>query len=425
MTLGQLKLDLQPANLTAEARRLWQKWSRRLRRDERRVVTLEPSGAVRGRVLHSYVLEPFLLPDPSAIPYSHTHFWESWTIAETWRALGYRVDCVAWTNNEFVPAYDYEVIIDVRTNLERWAPLQPAALKVLHIDTGHHSYNNPAQACRHRLLVERSGAGALQSHKMLPANRGIEVADCGTVLGNGFTQGTYAFAGKPLLYVPVSVPFVYDWPAAKDFDAVRRRFLWFGSGGLVHKGLDLVLEAFAGLPGFELTVCGPIRRERDFERTYFRELYQTPNIRVHGWVDVAPASFAPLADRHLGLLYPSCCEGGGASVLTCMHAGLIPLVNHEVSVDVDATNGVPLARVDVASLRDAVRALAERPASELTDLARGAWRQARAHHSQEIFRAAYERAARQLIDGSWRQVAPPAPLDPRELSLDIATCRMT
>jgi hypothetical protein len=48
---------------------------------------------------------------------------------------------------------------------------------------------------------------------------------------------------------------------------------------MVHKGLDLVLEAFADMPEYHLTVCGPIQKEQDFERAYYRELYQVPNIR--------------------------------------------------------------------------------------------------------------------------------------------------
>ena len=70
------------------------------------------------------------------------------------------------------------------------------------------------------------------------------------------------------------------WPDQKDFDRCRNSFLWFGSNALVHKGLDRVLEAFAEMPEYHLTVCGPIHEERDFLATYHRELFDTPNIRM-------------------------------------------------------------------------------------------------------------------------------------------------
>lgn len=416
--LGQLLLDLSPGNLRSEARRLYGKYRRKLRGADRQVVRLPARGERRGSLLFSYIVDPFLLEDAARIPYSHTHFWESYTIAHTWAALGYEVDCVSWTNAAFLPRQSYDVVIDVRTNLERWAPLLPAALKVLHADTAHYSFHNPAQQLRLESLARRRGT-AVMDHKRLPENRAIEVADAAVVLGNRFTQGTYAFAGKPILHVPVSVPFTYPWTAGKDFAAVRRRYLWFGSGGLVHKGLDLALEAFAGLPDHELWVCGPIRRERDFERTYFRELYRTPNIRTLGWVDVAPPSFLALARSCLGLVYPSCSEGGGSSVYTCMHAGLLPLVNFEVSVDVDGSFGVPLPRVDPESIRSAVRELSARPPAELEAMARAAREQALRTSSKELFAASYRQAAAALIDGSFRRLAPPPPLDGRELSADL------
>lgn len=413
--LGQLLLDLSPASLRSEARRLRAKYGRKLRGTDRRVVRLPAQGERRGAVLFSYIVDPFLLGDPARIPYSHTHFWESYTIAHSWAALGYEVDCVSWTNHDFMPQQDYDVVIDVRTNLERWAPLLPGALKVLHADTAHYSFHNPAQQRRFEDLARRRGS-AVMVHKRLPENRAAEVADAIVVLGNRFTQGTYAFAGKPVLHVPVSVPFAYPWAPGKDFAAVRRRYLWFGSGGLVHKGLDLTLEAFAGLPDHELIVCGPIRRERDFERAYFRELYRTPNIRTLGWVDVAPESFLALARTCLGLVYPSCSEGGGSSVYTCMHAGLLPLVNFEVSVDVGPSFGVLLERVDPESIRAAVRSLSSRPPAELEAMARAAREQAGRVSSKDLFAARYREAARSLLDGGFRRLPPPSPLDPRELS---------
>ncbi len=395
MSIKYLLHNLEPSFVAGEIRRVAAKLSRRARRVEERTATLEPVGEVRGHVLFSYIIDPFLLPPGEEPPYTHTHFWETLTMARAFVDLGYRLDAVSWTNDRFVPERDYDFVVDVRLNLERWAPLLPAeTVKILHIDTSHHSFNNPAQEARRRALEERRGV-TLKPVKMLPENRAIESADLATVLGNEFTQETYAFAGKPLHRIPISVPFTYPWQE-KDFDAVRRRFLWFGSGGLVHKGLDLTLEAFAGMPDFHLTVCGPVRRERDFEREYFRELYETPNIRTLGWIDVGGPEFLRMARRTLGLVYPSCAEGGGGSALTCMHAGLVPVINREVSVDLDPGYGVELAECSIPKIRETVRELAERPARELEEMARGAWSFARARHTKETFQAGYRAFAEDL-----------------------------
>lgn len=391
-----------PQFLTGEIRRIATKWWRRARQVEYRVATLEAQGECRGEVLFSYILDPFLLPPGAAVPYSHTHFWESATMARTFQQLGFRVDAISWTNHRFVPQKSYDFVIDVRLNLERLAPQLSAAIKVLHIDTAHHSFHNPAQEQRLLELTARRGV-VIAPQKMLPKNRAIEVADLATVLGNEFTQETYAFAGKPQFRIPISVPFTYPWPEEKDFAAVRRRFLWFGSGGLVHKGLDLALEAFAAMPEYHLTVCGPVRREKDFERAYRRELYETANIDTLGWVDVGAPRFREIADGCLGLVYPSCSEGGGGSALTCMHAGLIPVVNREVSIDMPPACGVSLPGCSVSQIQEAVRELSERPVTELRHMARGGWEFVRKHHTKDTFRAGYRRFVEGLVAGNWRE----------------------
>ena len=44
--------------------------------------------------------------------------------------------------------------------------------------------------------------------------------------------------------------------------------LCFGSGGFVHEGIHLVLDALAGLPDHELLLCGPLHLEPRFVRTF-------------------------------------------------------------------------------------------------------------------------------------------------------------
>ena len=125
-----------------------------------------------------------------------------------------------------------------------------------------------------------------------------------------------------------------------------------------------------------------------------------------GWVDRSETGIRALKTllffiiarvvETLGLVYPSCAEGGGGSALTCMHAGLVPVINREVSVDLDPGYGVELTECSIPRIRETVRELAERPASELEEMARGAWSFARARHTQETFQAGYRAFAERL-----------------------------
>lgn len=388
---------LGPGNVSSELRRVASKVVRKVTKPDLRTVTLPARGERRGRALVSYIIDGLLTPPDRPLPHGHTHYWESRQIALTFAELGFETDVIHWTNDRFAPRGGYDAFLDVRVNLERLAPLVgDGCLKIQHLETAHYRFHNPAQLRRLEQLEKRRGF-RIRPQKLIEENRAIETADCAVTVGNDFTAGTYAYAGRPIHRVPISAPFLYDSPENRDFQAARRRFIWFGSGGLVHKGLDLVLDAFAGLPDHELVVCGPIERERDFAAAYARELYATPNIRTMGWVDVATEAFRRLLDSTLAAVYPSCSEGGGGAVITLQHGGLIPLVTPEASVDVgDFGRNLP-TDPSVDAIRDAVVALSDTPIPTLREMSLAAWEQARAVHTRERFAATYREVVAKLV----------------------------
>ena len=58
---------------------------------------------------------------------------------------------------------------------------------------------------------------------------------------------------------------VDNFPKNKNFESSRKHFLWFGGGGAILKGLDLVVETFASLPHLQLSIIGPSAYEKEFE----------------------------------------------------------------------------------------------------------------------------------------------------------------
>lgn len=356
----------------------------------KKVVSLNPEGTVRGYVLLSYVIEPFLLKEGEKINSGHTHHWESFQIAKTFLKHHYAVDVVSYLNRTFVPKRKYDYFISARTNLERIAKyLDDKCVKVAHLDTSHWVYNNLAAQNRVSSLLDRRGV-VVSGGKFVEENWAIEAADLATILGNEFTIGTYAYSGKEIHRIPISAPCTYPWDSAKDFDACRKSYIWFGSSGFVHKGLDIVLEAFAKMPDYTLYVCGPFEQERRFLEAFHKELFETPNIRPVGWVDVESKQFLEIARSCVGLVYPSCSEGGGGSAISCMHAGIIPVLSREASVDLYEDYGVLLADSSENSIRDAVESLSSLPCGELRRMAYNAWEFANRNHTREHFAHHYE-----------------------------------
>lgn len=393
-----MRRKLTPRRIVREARRVLRKLGRRVAGTDRRVVRLTPPGPLRGSAIVSFVIDPFLLAPGREPDLAHTHDWESREMARALVELGYQVDALHWTNTTWQPdpACRYDLLLDVRLNLERLAPQLPdSCLRLFHAETAHRSVHDAAQLARHAALEQRRGI-RLAPNRLLEANRAVETADAMTYLGNEFTRASYAFADKPSWRVPISNPLTYPFPT-RTWERARRRFLWFGSGGLVHKGLDLVLEAFAAMPDLELVVAGPVENERAFEAAFARELYGTPSIEAVGWLDVSSPRFREVTAGCAAVIYPSCSEGGGGSVITCMHAGLIPVLTASSSVDLDPRYGRLIEAGDVASVQRAARELATLPAETLESMARAAWEHARATHTRASFARDWRAALAEIL----------------------------
>lgn len=367
-------------------------------RDVRRHATVPAEGARHGDVLLSYILEPFVRQRVREWDH-HTNSWESAAIASTFAKLGFDVDVIYYRNRTFVPRKSYDVFIDSRHNMERLHSRFPNAIKIQHLDTTSMLFHNLGETRRLYELQMRRGV-TLQPRRVEFPNRGLDFAHCGTVIGNAFTAGTWQWANKPIYRLPLPSRVTFEFPEAKRFDAARRKFLWLGTGGAVHKGLDLVLEAFSRLPHLELTVCGPVESELDFVAAYRRELYETPNITLKGWVDVAGEEFRRLCDEAGAIVYASCADAQAGSVVTAMHAGLVPIVSVETGVDVEPF-GVELRTSTISEIVEAVERVAAFSAHELEERARATWAAARSTMTRERYVETYRSIATDILSRDW------------------------
>jgi len=368
-----------------------------------KTVSLEPEKQTQGTVLLSYHIKPFLLKSDEPIPNSHTSQWRCLQIARTFLDLGYSVDVIDSHNHVFQPKKPYVLFVGHRINFDRIAGLLNSdCIKIAHLDTAHWVYNNYSTYRRKLELQQRRGITIKGSDRIVEQTLALEHADCVTLCGNDFNVNTLRYLSKPIYKLPQSPAVVYPWPDDKEFGSCRANFLWFGSHGFVHKGLDLVLEAFAEMPDYHLYVCGPLKKEEDFVTAYHKELYQTPNIHAVGWVDVENLEFTGVAKQCLGVVYPSCAEAGGANVIVCMHAGLIPLVSYESSVDVEDF-GVMFKDNSVNTIQNTVQMVSNLPSDRLRQMARKAWEFARTNHTKEKFAGDYKKLVVNVLKNAGRK----------------------
>jgi hypothetical protein len=114
-------------------------------------------------------------------------------------------------------------------------------------------------------------------------------------------------------------------------------------------------------------------------------------------VDVESSQFQEIANNCAGVAFASCAEGGGASVVTCMQAGLIPVVSYESCIEV-GDFGFTLADSAIEAIKEAVQLISALPATELASRARKTWEFARANHTRQAFAENYRQVVRQIMD---------------------------
>jgi glycosyltransferase involved in cell wall biosynthesis len=167
--------------------------------------------------------------------------------------------------------------------------------------------------------------------------------------------------------------------------------VFLGGRGMVHKGLDLLLEAFADMPQCHLTICGDVVREPHFQAAYRRELWSLPNVKTLGYTDTLSDEFRSACSQAIAMIIPSASELGCGSAIAGMMNGLIPVVTQ--STDVDTKDiGFYIANECVEGIKEVVNHVNAQPDATLLEMSRGAWEAVNVRYGRDLFLRAYRDA---------------------------------
>jgi hypothetical protein len=306
---------------------------------------------------------------------------------------GFVVDCIYDRAGYLIEdASRYDLILDEWDNLPRWASQNPKSRKCFYGSGCHWLYWNQAELQRLDWLFRRRGA-AVAAERQLPSLMGLEVADVATYYGNDYAvpfYGRYQSKLRKLWVCPTVNSTAYP---RKDWSSAKGRFLYFGSTSWVHRGLDLVLEAFLKMD-LELLICGGDER---FIEVYGDELKGRKNIRYLGFVNPATPRFQEIIAETSAVVYASAAEGCSTSVVQCMRFGLIPIVTEATGLSVHDHWPALKGKTDYELIEDITqrcRDLSEYSAERLEELSRWIWDFTDRHHS----RAAYRESLGRVLD---------------------------
>lgn len=294
---------------------------------------------------------------------SHQNVRQAREIARLIGEFGYDVDVLQYDVRYARLNKKYDLVFDIcaREKPIYGKALSDSAIKIIYFTGSESVFANQAELSRIQAVMERRGV-TLQPRRQAPLiSKTVENFDCAILIGNTYNLQTYSGFNLKNVHLVPNTGYDFHFPFLSEKKS-SKNFLFFGSGGSVHKGLDLLLEIFSE-PGFpaSLYVCGLFEQEDDFVAAYRKELYQTPNITPIGFVDIWSDTFRGLAEKCAYTILPSCAEGQAGSITTLMSAGVIPICSRECGFNADEVILLPDCSMD--SIRSCVLDCARKPLS--------------------------------------------------------------
>ncbi|MEI8203321.1 MAG: glycosyltransferase [Bacteroidota bacterium] len=290
------------------------------------------------RVLISYLKEPFL----TGKDLKHSNKFECYTAAEIFSELGYQVDVINLYANTEVNFDEYDVIYGQGPVFERSFYCENKIKRIFYATGCNVYFSDIESAKKIRQFYFQKNTLCLNSGRLANFTLTLSVflSDKVIVLGNKFVLNTFTrFDNLVERYTNLNAFFfdVYDIDLEKkDFSKAKKHFLWFGSYGLLHKGLDVAIEVFSKRENLVLHICGA---DFDFEKKFF-DYYSTvlskcDNIVNHGFVDLESNEFKNLMEFSAFVIFPSVSEGGAVALLNVMaNGGLIPIISKSTGLDI-------------------------------------------------------------------------------------------
>ena len=304
------------------------------------------------------------------LPKYHSNFTECYTIAKCFDRLGYSVDCVSRTKTG-IDYSQYDVVFGINGNAFMGAfsaDKKVNPLKIFYSVGGETFFNYRETALRNKDFYNRHNLWLLSSNRYVPGDvrtfYETNLSDAVICLGDEYVFNYFVAEDKqndkyrwlPAFFFPTIEPAI-----KKDFAQCRKEILWFGSSGMVHKGLDIAIDFAIEHPEYTLHICGGSRQETAFWNYYMPKIRANKNIYLHGFVDIESEKYAQILSQCGILLNPTISEGGAVSVLNVLGNGaLLPVYSEATGIALSEV-GVCVPNVTYKDFEEALLKLEAMP----------------------------------------------------------------
>ncbi len=223
---------------------------------------------------------------------------------------------------------DYDYIIGLGNAFRRAISINPQAKKVLYLTEKTPSFSLRKERERIEYLVKRHKIKAkIERSGKFFKEEDFENLDYCIMMGKKEDEHLVPNS-KTFIIHPSGLKNEKFRIEDRNIEKAKKNFIWIGSSGAVHKGLDILFDVFKNHPELTLHVVGlnPI------DRLLLKPLI-SKNIIDYGYMLISSDEFRQIANKCAFIAFPSCSEGVATSVITAMNHGLIPLVSDESSLE--------------------------------------------------------------------------------------------
>lgn len=253
-----------------------------------------------------------------------TVLYEIFKIINVFSELNYCIDLIDCNNNkplELIKNKTYDVIFGFGENFYQTSKQQPSAVSILYMTENHPAFSLAEEKKRLDYFHKRRGKNAkIQRSGEFYKLYHFDIKYSYVIAMGELEPLKYQYPHPKTIY-PTGIINPNFTHKEKDQASSRKHFLWLGSKGAIHKGLDILIDIFVNRDDITLHVGGLTKQEReeiDFPKR--------SNIIEYGHIDIKSDLFLKIVDTCSFIILPSCSEGCATSVLTGMLHGLIPVV---------------------------------------------------------------------------------------------------
>lgn len=258
----------------------------------------------------------------------HQSHREAFVIDEVLTSLGYNVYHQTFCYDKPLPDIDFKLIFGLEPLFCKACEKYPNAKKIYYATGAYFEHQNNMI---YRLTDEFNAKHNTQIpyRRTVAEHNSCQVADKILQIGSSYTIETYPEdIRKKISLIHQSSQAVRTVEVINY--APENEYFFMSSSGNMLKGVPQMIECFSKHPELTLHILGYM--EDDVIATLKDSI--TPNIHIHGFMNVNSQEYIDIISRCNFTIYPSGSEGGvPGAVLNSMKNGLIPISTKWASYD--------------------------------------------------------------------------------------------